>query len=98
MNDGQGGIAIGLANGISVAVFQIDKWEKVAERKNRWTFSGTDISLNSELCNRNYSRIIRGNGYWQRGSYVVVAFDGPKKEFKFLHGSKDKEWRDLLKT
>ena len=88
-------IAVGVANGISKGVFRICKWK---EQGDGWGFEGTELANEdfvSELHPRNYLDVIqRAMGYWQRGNYLVVQFDG-LGQCRFLRGSSNKDWFTL---
>lgn len=90
------GIAVGIKNKISVGVFEIQRWYKSKTKKHKWEFEGSEIDDLSML-NFNYSKIINeALGFWKRGNYLVVEFDG-KSNFRFFYGNKDKQtWHSLL--
>ena len=55
-------------------------------------FEGEKIS---DFANTNWRNILNQTGYWQRGNYLVVEFDG-KGQFRFLRGNQDKiKWLSL---
>ncbi|WMW80125.1 hypothetical protein RF679_15950 [Undibacterium cyanobacteriorum] len=85
-------IAIGVNNQTSAACFSIDKWRKCDAK---FSFTGHDMTDNHELARKNLSLIIENaKGYWQRGGFLIVEFDG-KNHFRYLRGSKNKEWIKL---
>ena len=88
------GIAVGIENKISKGVFEIQSWYPSNKEKHRWEFDGNEID---DLTNFNWSKIInKALGFWQRGNYLGVEFDG-KSNFRFFYGSKDKQtWYSLL--
>lgn len=79
------GIAVGVNDGISVGVFEILSWHPSQEEK-KWKFEGKEID---DLLDYDYSKITSEAGYWQRGNYLGVEFDG-KGHFRFFLGKKDK--------
>ena len=83
--------AVGVANGISQGAFSISRWKKSNESKNnRWYFDGSAVKEPNDLHQKNYLSVIqKARGYWQRGGYLVVEFEG-NGEFKFLRGFSDK--------
>lgn len=74
--------AMGIKDYISVGAFQVDRWEQ-AGNKHRFIKSGKETSL----LNKNWSKVISvAKGYWQRGNYLIVEFDG-KGKFRILRGN-----------
>jgi hypothetical protein len=90
--DRQEAIAIGLSNYISRGVYSIDNWHPLG---NRHEFDGR-VNNRIDLSNKNWYKIISFSfGYWQRGTYLIVEFNG-QGQFKFLRGNPDKEtWFNL---
>lgn len=86
-------IAIGLSNTISKGVFSIDNWT-LNTTNNKHEFNGRE--LNNQLVNKKWWNIIqKAKGYWQRGNYLIVEFDGNGK-FRFIRGNPDKSWYNLV--
>lgn len=87
-------LAVGVANGLSQGVFSISNWNP-AQAAGKWEFDGTQLS-NHDLDGKNWLSVISAaKGYWQRGNYLVVEFDGQGK-FRFVRGSADKTtWHPL---
>jgi len=84
-------IAVGLDQGRSVGAFRIDDWEKAGD--GRWRFSGTE--LQNDLHNKRWTHVINAaRGYFQRGNFLVVDFDGNGR-FRVLRGSSAQEWQSL---
>lgn len=85
-------IGVGLDGGIEKGSFLIDAWHPVSGT-NRHEFTGTEIP---DFSNTNFGAILnRSMGYWQRGNFLVVEFNG-KGEFRFVKGSSDKTtWHKL---
>lgn len=82
--------AVGVKNGISIGGFKIESWEASGDGS---AFVGAKAL---ELENYNWKNIINSSlGYWQRGNYLVVELNG-KGQYKFLHGSSDRSWRELV--
>ena|SRR3989344_1638092 len=88
------GIAVGIENKISKGVFEIQSWDTLKIDKHKWEFEGKEID---GPLNFDWSKIINESlGFWQRGNYLCVEFDG-RSNFRFLYGSKDKQsWHSLL--
>jgi len=80
-------LAVGIRNNISVGSFKIEQWHKVG---NKHEFAGVEENT---LLNKNWSKIISlVKGYWQRGNYLIVKFDGNGK-FCIIRGNgRDEEW------
>ena len=82
-------VAVGLKDGYSLGSYLIDKWILF---NDRFGFEGHEYP---EMMNKNWQRVISdARGFWQRGGYRVVAFDG-NGSFKFHRGNPDKEWRKI---
>jgi len=92
-----GAFAVGLANFISRGVYLIDNWYENDENKHE--FESLSDFDETELINRNWQNVIqRSMGYWQRGNYLIIEFNG-QGQFRFLRGNPDKEtWFDLTTT
>jgi hypothetical protein len=76
-------IAVGIKNGISVGSFSITEWVDIEQKHE---FNGVDFT---PLLNLNWTRIIsRAKGYWQRGNYLIVEFDGNGK-YSIVRGAGD---------
>lgn len=82
-------VAVGVADGISHIVVNIARWDPVPELDGKWEFSGT-IDYDSPLLGKNFSNVIApAMGYWMRGNYIAVEFNG-QGSFRILRGSRDK--------
>ncbi|MBU3680081.1 MAG: hypothetical protein FGM32_10830 [Candidatus Kapabacteria bacterium] len=90
-------IGVGLVKGVSRTAYEIEEWEDV-------TYGGRTLkgfrapnhlnpTMIGHLINKDWSRILNGVGYWNRGNPIVVEFDG-KGKYRLLRGSADKGWRD----
>lgn len=81
--------AVGIKNGISIGGFSIDRWK---QHGDKFAFSGAD---DKSLVNFDWKPIISQTiGYWQRGNYLIVEFDGHGL-FRFLRGSQKRDWLEL---
>ena len=90
----EGAIALGIDAQSSIAGFTIDRWESMPEGK-KYQFHGKKLPRGHELLGRNYSQVIASVlGFWQRGSGIVVQFDG-RGRFRVLKGSATKHWERL---
>ncbi|WNJ19088.1 LEM-3-like GIY-YIG domain-containing protein [Pontibacter sp. G13] len=87
-----GAMAVGLVDFISKGVFDIDHWQPHGAR---YEFVGKEADM-PDLLHKNWSKIISlSMGYWQRGNYLIVSFDGFGR-FKFLRGNSDQQsWHRL---
>ena len=93
------GIAVGVKDKISQGVFEISNdWYPSTKEDKHWEFNGAETDATDGLHNKDWSKIInKAIGYWQRGNYLVVEFDG-KGKFRFIRGGgKNKGWC-LLRT
>ena len=86
-------IAVGVANGISRGVFDIIGWKQGCE-PSKWEFEGTNLNPHPLLNCNFYNIITNAMGYFQRGNYLIVEFDG-NGNFRFLRGSANKVWQLL---
>lgn len=83
-------VAVGIKEFISLGSYRIEKWQNHDDKK--YEFIGTEFP---EFKNMNWRRIISdAMGYWQRGNYLVIEFDG-KGKFRNLKGNSDKSWRSI---
>lgn len=83
-------VAVGIKSSISFGSFKIQKWLDGDNQKQ--FFEGIEYP---DMLNKNCAKIISASkGYWQRGNYLVVEFDG-KGLFRFLRGNPDCSWRSL---
>jgi len=83
--------AVGIRNGISIGSFSIKRWNPI---ENKHEFVGEEYP---SLLGKNWSRIISCvKGYWQRGNYIIVKFDG-KGKFSIVRGAgQEKQWLDCI--
>lgn len=91
--------AVGLKNSISKGSFQVSAWTDVAgTSKQEFSSPGhPNPTCHQPLLNKNWSNVLAvAKGYWQRGNYLIVAFNG-NGQFRIVRGSKDtKTWHDCL--
>jgi len=84
--------AVGLQNAISIGSYEIDKWVKSTLYPKKYEFESPghpNPSFFTNLYNLNWTKVINvARGYWQRGNYLIVEFDGNGK-FRIIRGSKD---------
>jgi len=84
-------IAVGLVNGISKEAFRIQSWTSRDDGKAE--FQG---EVYENLSGLSFQRVIDvAKGYWQRGNYLVVEFDGAGR-FKINRGSSSNNWHSCL--
>lgn len=82
--------AVGLSRELSRVVCRIDSWHKTSGNPNKYYFDGTVID-DSPLLDKNFSNVLAPvMGYWMRGNYVGVAFDGAGN-FQITLGAKDRD-------
>lgn len=87
-------IAVGLVRGISACAFQINSWIKCSDSE-KYFFDG-DETVDVQLVNFRWTQVINASrGYFQRGNWLAIEFDGQSK-FKVLRGSSYKDWQPLL--
>lgn len=90
----QGALAVGLNEGVSRGVFTIERWQR-AQASGKHEFCGQQLN-ESELLNKRWLSVLSSaRGYWQRGNYLIVEFDG-KHQFRFIRGARDSSWFALL--
>jgi len=80
-------IALGMIEGISVAGYQIQNWHQSPTISEKFEFDGLDLGAQHELLDRDFKPVLeRGKGFWARGGFIVVEFDG-MGQFKLLRGA-----------
>ena len=90
-------LAVGLSNSDCKIVCKIDEWHQLKQIKPKvWEFTGTLLD-DHELQNRDWRNVWeKAKGYWQRGNYLVVEFDGAH-HVRYLRGLENKViWFDLF--
>ena len=86
-----GAVAVGIKGAISFGSFKVERWLDTDNGKQ--LFEGCDYPA---LFNKNWVKIISASkGYWQRGNYLIIEFDG-NGQFRFLRGNPDLSWRLLI--
>ena len=81
--------AVGINKGISIGSYIVDRWFPVG---NKYGFDGRDYE---PLLNKNWTAILsKVIGYWQRGNYLIVEFDG-KGACRIERGCSDHNWFDF---
>jgi hypothetical protein len=91
-----GGYAVGLQYSIAKGTFEIEEWNEIAGiNKQEFVAKGHPDPIDvKELLNTNWTKIIAAaKGFWQRGNYLIVEFDGAGK-FRVKRGSQNKDWQD----
>lgn len=91
--------AVGLKNSISKASYKILSWTQVIGT-NRYEFTSPDHPFPATIdcfINKNWNNILAvAKGYWQRGNFLIVEFDGAGK-FRIDSGSQDKiTWHNCI--
>lgn len=83
--------AVGVSQGISIGSFQIQSWSDYCKKHE---FEGI---REKSLENYSWLKIINmAKGYWQRGNYLIVEFDGNGK-FRIIRGSgSNNNWIDCV--
>jgi len=85
-------VAIGVENGISKIARSITGYIERDSGRVELILGSAEID---ELVNVRLTHVINAAfGYWQRGSYLGVEFNG-KDEFRIVRGSSHKEWQPL---
>ncbi|NOS55745.1 MAG: GIY-YIG nuclease family protein [Cyclobacteriaceae bacterium] len=91
--------ATGLKNSISIGSFEISKWvaASIVPGKHEFTAPNHPNPLSYQpLLNKNFTKILaKAKGFWQRGNYLIVEFDGHGK-FRIKRGSQDKSWYNCI--
>ena len=83
---------VGLKNSISKASFEISSWVGVTETsKYEFISPGHPNPLDYQpFLNKNWNNVLAmAKGFWQRGNYLIVAFNGTG-QFRIVSGSQDK--------
>ncbi len=91
--------AVGLKNSISKGSFEILSWMSLPEtvRHEFISIGHPNPSEYLPLLNKNWNNVLaRAKGFWQRGNYLIVEFDGNGK-FRIIRGSQDsKTWHNCI--
>jgi hypothetical protein len=87
----QAAYAVAIVGGVSVGAYRITKWNKLEDDK--WEFEGIP---HAELEKLNWRAIIKpAMGYWQRGNYLIVEFDGAGR-FRIVRGAQKPLWMSCI--
>lgn len=87
-------LAVGIADDIARAVFEIHHWELAKSMPGKRAFVGAELP-GHEFVDKNFAAVISpAKGYWMRPGYLVVEFR--PGEFRYLRGHRDRQtWRAL---
>ena len=79
--------AVAIVGGVSIGAYRVTKWNRLVGGK--WEFEGVH---HSDLEKLNW-RVVIGSamGYWQRGNYLIVEFDGMGR-YRIVRGSRRQTW------
>ncbi len=91
--------AVGLKNSISKGSFQISSWADVPGT-NKQEFTSNEHPNPTDhqpLLNKNWNNVLAvAKGFWQRGNYLIVSFNG-NGQFRIIRGSKDSStWHNCV--
>ena len=85
-------IALGINSMTSAAAFLVERWRPA---RGKFAFTGQEVTDAHELAKCDFSEVINTvKGYWQRGQFLIVEFDG-RGRFRFHRGCPDKAWLSL---
>jgi hypothetical protein len=91
--------AVGLKNSISKGSFEISTWTSVAGTSKQEFNSPRHPNPTDYLpfLSKNWNNVLSvAKGFWQRGNYLIVAFNG-NGQFRIVRGSKDPTtWHNCL--
>ncbi len=90
--------AVGLKNSISKGSFEVSAWNNVTGTGKQEFNSPNHPNPNdyTPLLNKNWNNVLAiAKGFWQRGGYLIVEFDG-NGSFRIIRGSKDKNWHHCI--
>jgi hypothetical protein len=91
--------AVGLKHSISKGSFEISSWTNVGgTNKQEFTAVGHPNPTDYQpLINKNWNNVLaKAKGFWQRGNYLIVEFNG-QGHFKIIRGSQDtKTWHNCV--
>lgn len=94
--------AVGVKEFMSEGAFKIKEWQKTEDNKYEFNcyekkeLDKNEKSLLDQMTNKYFYPIIKkAEGYWNRGNFLVVSFDG-MGHFRFVRGYEDKDtWYNL---
>lgn len=79
--------AVAIVGGVSAGAYRVTKWNKLEEGK--WEFEGQP---HPDLEKLNWRTVIApAMGYWQRGNYLIIEFNGTG-QFRIVRGSSKRAW------
>ena len=92
--------AVGLKSALSLGAYEIENWNTAAAdpTKHEFIAKGHPAPIPFQpLMNKNWIHVLdKAKGFWQRGNYLIVDFDG-KGHFSIKRGSQDRNtWYDCL--
>ena len=88
-------VAVGVAGGIARGSWRIGVNDWKQRDNGKWRFDGEEFAL-ADFSNARWLQVINAaRGYWQRGNFLVVSFDG-RGNFKILRGSSSRESQPLI--
>jgi uncharacterized protein len=91
--------AVGLKHSISKGSYEISSWANViGTNKQEFTTAGhPNPEEYVSLLNKNWNNVLaKAKGFWQRGNYLIVEFDG-QGHFRIIRGSQDtKTWHSCV--
>jgi hypothetical protein len=96
----QNSFSVGLKYAISIGSYQVDKWNTSVLDANKHEF----IAINhptpiqyAPLLNKNWINVLdKAKGFWQRGNYLIVEFNG-QGHFRIKRGTQDRPtWHDCV--
>lgn len=90
--------AVGLRNSISIGSFEIDTWQTAVIDSNKHEFTSLNHpnpTMYEPLLNKRWTKILeQAKGFWQRGNYLIVEFNG-RGQFRIVRGSQNRTiWHD----
>jgi hypothetical protein len=96
----QNSIAVGLRYAISIGSYQINNWTNTVLDSNKHEFTAVHHptpNTYAPLQNKNWINVLdKAKGFWQRGNYLIVDFDG-QGHFRIKRGSQDRTtWHDCI--
>lgn len=90
--------AVGLRNSISIGSFEIDTWHTAVIDSNKHEFTSPNHpipAIYEPLLNKRWTKILeQAKGFWQRGNYLIVEFNG-SGQFRIVRGAQARTiWHD----
>lgn len=79
--------AVAIVGGVSIGAYRVTKWNELDGGK--WEFEAQPCL---DLEKLNWRTVIEpAMGYWQRGNYLIVEFDG-MGQFRIVRGARKRAW------